>query len=162
MLGRAHIYTKEDELRLGERSDAQEIREISVLEGFRPKVLDSMVSGSGNMSIIDALDSIELLQKEGVDTERIRSTLYSILFFPFFAPLAGMILLYYSPVMARYQNISFITFMGILFALCAWGLFFGLSKLSISGLLIPEVGIVLPLIVLVFVSFGFYRRLIKG
>ncbi len=153
------IIKKPDTLELGgEGLDVQNADRLETLRGFKPKILDNVYETRGVLSIIDAIESIKLLNIEGINTDKIRSVLYSLLMFPLFAPLFGLVICRFAPLQSRYENLSLLAFKAIMLALSSWGLFFALSKLSTSGLINPEVSILLPLVLMMAFSIYSYNK----
>lgn len=138
------------------------IASINILEGFRPRILDSIYERNGAVSIIDAIESMKLLKEQEVNSQKIRGILYSLAIFPLFAPLCMIIIAYYMPTTARYGNLAVSVFVAILGALLAWGFFFALSRLSMSGFIHPEASLLLPMILLGVVSLLFWRAMPKA
>lgn len=133
--------------------------EVDTLDGFRPNILKGIFEDDLSMSILELFSLIKLLKNDHIETNKPRSLLYSLILFPFFAPAVGILLLFLSPNIARFNNLSLTLFLGVLISLSFWGLFFGLSKLSFSGLISPELGVVLPLLIVFFISFVLYNKL---
>lgn len=134
----------------------------TTLHGFKPKILENIYERKGNISIIDAYEAIMLLKEQGVNTQKIRGLFYNLIFFPLFAPLAMICLANFTPNSNRYANLSLVTLEMILAVLMSWGIFFSFSRLSISGLLQPELSILLPIFILCLVSFWALFKMIKA
>lgn len=136
-----------------------EEKELLVLNGFKPKTIDNIYQSNSNYSIVDAIDSLLALKKENLNLNKIKSTLYSLLFFPLFAPLMVMILYYYLPVTGRFFNLALASFIHIIVTLCLWGVLFVLIRFSSNGVIIPEIGIIAPIILLAIFAFKkFYQN----
>ncbi|MRI83382.1 MAG: permease [Nitratiruptor sp.] len=131
---------------------------LVALEGFRPKILDSVYEGKSNISLLDAIYALGLLQKQHVNTTKLRAVIYAQIFFPFFAPLAMIIIFYFVPISARLANLNLFVFGAILFALILWGTLFMLVKLAFNQTLPPEVAILLPIALLSLVAFYLYKK----
>ncbi|MRJ03345.1 MAG: LptF/LptG family permease [Epsilonproteobacteria bacterium] len=145
------IYNLGDRIR-------EERRDLSVLAGFRPKILDSVYEGKSNISLLDALYALTLLQKQHVSTAKLRAVIYSQLFFPFFAPLVMIIIFYFVPVSARLANLNLFVFGAILFSLILWGVLFMLTKLAFNQTILPEIAILLPMALLAVTAFWLYKK----
>ncbi len=135
------------------------ISKLEILEGFRPKVLDSIYQSRPLISIIDAIESLKILSSQNAESDKIRAVLYSLVLVPLFVPFVAMILAYYMPSLARYGNLYLLGFGSIVFALIVWGMFFALGQFSITGIIHPEFGIVLPLGLLIVIALFYYFRL---
>lgn len=158
----AKITTLDSNLEVGKNPlKIEEQKTYETLEGFKPKILDNIYEKQGSVSIVDALEAIWLLKKQGVNTQKLRSSLYALIFFPFFAPLVMVCLARFTPNSNRYANIGGITLGMILGVLIVWGVFFSFSRLSMSGFLPPEVSIILPIGILGLVSLWLFLGLFK-
>ncbi|WP_200762601.1 LptF/LptG family permease [Nitrosophilus alvini] len=142
----------------GSNIEVSQKSELKLLEGFRPKILDTIYEGKTSFSIIDAIEAIILLSKQNVNTDKIKSILYSQLVYPFFAPFLLVILFYFVPISRRFASITLFGFMAILTTLIVWGLLFALSKLSLTGVLPPELAVLFPVSLLGAGAFYLYSR----
>lgn len=142
----------------GQGLSVQELENESALKGFKPRIIES-VANQSSYSIADALLSLFAFGKENVNTTPIRTQLYSLLFTPFFAPFLSLILFVFFPSIGRFFNLAFLSFVLFLCALSFWGLLYLAAKLTQNGLFSPELGIITPIITLIFVSLLlFYRK----
>ncbi len=148
------ITNLDKDLHIGQNPLIVQNRETyATLYGFKPKILENIYEKNGSISIIDAYEAILLFKKQGVNTDKIRGLLYSLIFFPLFAPLVMICLSYFTPNSNRYINLGMMTLGMILGILIAWGIFFSFSRLSMSGFLQPEFSILLPILMLFLASF---------
>ena len=82
-----------------------------------------------------------------------------MIFFPLFAPFMVLILYYYMPVTGRFASLAIASFGAIFISLCIWGVLFLLIRLSINGAIAAELGIILPVIILMlFAGYQFYKH----
>ncbi|CAM2779846.1 LptF/LptG family permease [Helicobacter burdigaliensis] len=139
----------------------EEQTEYKILSGFRPKILDSIYELENGMSILDAYEAIFLLKNQEINTQKMRGVLYSLVFFPFFAPLIMVILAYFVPNSNRYCNLMANALGMILIVLVVWGIFFGFSRLSMSGFLQPEISILGPILLLALSGVWMFFKLSK-
>lgn len=139
-----------------ERSYADE---IVIANSFRPRIIENIKNKDNLYSIIDAIDSINTLKNENINIAKIKSVLYSMIFFPLFAPFMVLILYYYMPVTGRFASLAIASFGAIFVSLCIWGVLFLLIRLSINGAIAAEIGIILPVIILMlFAGYQFYKH----
>lgn len=140
------------EIKLGETAlkISQKAR-MTTLEGFSSKVLETIAQDRPIASVVDAFISLNIANKQGVSSHKIRGILYGLLVIPFFVPLCIAIIAYYIPSLHRYGNLALISFVCIIVALAVWGFFFSLSQLSVAGLIYPEIGLLLPMAILFFI-----------
>ena len=82
-----------------------------------------------------------------------------MIFFPLFAPLAVLVLYYYLPVTGRFFNLALLSFGFFIATLCAWGVLFVLIRFSLNGVIIPELGIIVPITALLgFAAFLVFKH----
>lgn len=147
-------------LLLGQQGlQVEKIPVLKTLKGFRPKVLDTIYQNKPAVSITDAIRSLHVLHHQRADTKKIRGFLYVSILLPFFVPLTAILIAYYTPNLARYENLALLSLKFIILSLILWGLFFALGKFSISGIFLPEVGILLPFVLLLGTALYHYKKL---
>lgn len=56
--------------------------------------MDNVYQSDFSLSIRDGIDALRFFETQGVNTSKIKSTLFYQLFFPFFAPFLSVILFY--------------------------------------------------------------------
>ncbi len=138
--------------------EIREGQEFKVLKDFKPKILDQVYEGKVNLSIVDALEALQLLTRQKVNIERIKSSLYKSFVHPFFVPCLIVIIFFFVPISSRFLNLSLFSFGAILATLLIWSILFTLIELSSSKTLPGEAGIVLPVALLAVTSLYFWRR----
>jgi len=133
-------------------------KELKILEGFRPKVLDQVYEGKVNFTIGDAIDAFILLKDQNVNTDTIKGTLYKIFIYPFFVPFLVVIIFFFVPISSRSLNVSFFSFSAVLATLIVWAILFALVELSNNKTIPSEIGIVLPIIILFLISIRQWKK----
>ncbi|MGG7047453.1 MULTISPECIES: LptF/LptG family permease [unclassified Campylobacter] len=138
-------------LELGsEGLDIQNLSQIDGLKGFKPKSIQSAnAEQASTLNIPDTLDFIFTFKDEGVEINTAKTVFYNLAIFPFFAPFLMMIFYYKLPVAGRFFNLALASFIFVLIALVAWGVLFVLVKFSQSGIVLPEIAILAPVILLI-------------
>jgi lipopolysaccharide export system permease protein len=131
---------------------------LSVLQGFKPKIIENAHQGDVALSIGDALDALRFFNAQGVETGGIKAALFTMILFPLFAPLMVVILYYFLPASARFFNLAVLSFIFVMITLSSWGVLFVLSKFAASGVVLPEIGIALPIFLLAGVALWLYSR----
>jgi lipopolysaccharide export system permease protein len=121
---------------------------IELLKGFKPTVLSSLYEGKSDFSLKDLYDAIYLMNKQKLNTEKLKVIAYNILIFPFFAPLLIVIIFFATPIHSRVKNINIFTFSVLLSSLLVWGVFFALIQLALNGSFSGEFTILLPVFLL--------------
>ena len=156
---KADIITKPDDLTLASLGiTVTQAKDLKILEGFRPKMLDQVYEGKVNFTIKDAIDAILLLEKQNVNTDNIKAALYKIFIYPLFVPCLIVIIFFFVPMSVRFLNVSLFTFGAVLATLLTWGILFFLIKLANNKVISSEVGIVAPIVILVIVAFIQWSR----
>lgn len=131
---------------------------LYTLEGFKPKILDSVYETSGNFSILDAISALVLLEEQDVNTSKIRSSLYYQIASPlYFLPLIVLIFAYTS-FNNRFFAVGKFTSITIASTLILWGVFFMLQKFASSGTLNPEITILFPLFLWYIISYALVKK----
>jgi len=143
------LITKPDDLSLNSPGiKVTQANDLKILKGFRPKMLDQVYEGKVNFTIGNAIDAIILLENQNIDTRTIKGALYKIFIYPFFVPCLIVIIFFFVPMSVRFLNVSLFSFVAILATLLIWGMLMMLLELSNNKTIPSEVGIILPIIVL--------------
>ena len=137
---------------------SEKVDKLQTMENFKPKIMDNVYQSEYALSISDGMDALAFFSAQGVNTNKIKATLFYQLFFPFFAPFLIVILYYKAPVMSRYFNTALISSSFAFIALIVWSGLFLLSRLSANGVLFSEIGILSPIILLSFMGLYFYHK----
>ncbi len=152
-ISEANIIVKPDKLDFNSSGiEVKNKRELAVLHGFRPKILDQVYEGKVNFTISDALEAFVLLNEQNVNTDSIKGALYKIFIYPFFVPCLVVIIFFFVPISSRSLNVSLFTFSAILSTLIIWAIIFAMIELSNNKTISSEVGVVLPVMILFFVA----------
>ena len=135
---------------------------LHTLDGFKPKILDSVYESNSSFSILDAISALTLLDKQNINTDKIRSVLYNQIVIPFFVIPLLLLVYAYTSLNSRFFNISKFTSFSIFGTLIVWGFFFMLFKLTNGGVIVPEISILLPMFLWIVISVFFYNQKIKA
>jgi len=131
---------------------------LYTLEGFEPKIINNVYQGKTQFSIIDAVRTILLLENQDFNTNKIKTTLYSQIFMPFFViPLIIIIFLFTNPS-SRFFNTAAFTSITIFTTLITWGILFLLQKLAFGGIVLGEIAIIMPMVILLIITFYIYNK----
>ncbi len=137
--------------------EERELKNFSLLEGYRPKVVKLIYEGKA-LTLIDGLRAWYLLHRQGLDSSRVRATLYNLLLMPLFALALMPILFFTTRPYQRFVRMERIWIVNLGASLLAWAFFFAMYRLGISGAVDPNLGQLLPLGLLVLFSVLFYLR----
>lgn len=156
---KADIIKKPDDLSLASPGiTVTKAKDLKILEGFRPKMLDQVYEGKVNFTILDAIDAIRLLDKQNINTDNIKAALYKIFVYPLFVPCLIVIIFFFVPMSVRFLNVSLFTFGAVLATLLTWGILFFLIKLANNKVIPSEIGIVVPVVFLFILAYIQWHR----
>lgn len=136
----------------------KESKDLEILKGFRPKMLDQVYEGKVNFTIKDAVDAYILLNAQNINTDTIKSALYKIFIYPLFVPSLVVIIFFFVPISVRFLNVSLFSFGAIISSLMIWAFLFTLIELSNHKTIPSEVGIILPEIILLLIAIRQWRK----
>ncbi len=140
---KTHVY-KKGEL---EKYIIEKKKSIKTLQGYKPKIIESLYEGKA-LNIIDAFNTWQLLNKQNLDSDKIRAALYNKIVVPLFAIALLLILFFKLPFHARMMNIGSVIALSLGATFVIWGILFGLNQMSSNGVLAPEFTSILPIVLL--------------
>lgn len=150
---KADIITKPDDLSFDSLGiKVGEAKDLKILEGFRPKILDQVYEGKVNFTIMNAIEAIILLNQQNINTSSIKAALYKIFIYPFFVPCLVVIIFFFVPISVRFLNVSVFSFAAIFATLMVWGILFMLIELSNNKTIPSEVGVIGPVVILFLIA----------
>lgn len=162
-INEADIITKPDEIDFESQGiQVTTQKELRILEGFRPKMLDQVYEGKVNFTIKDAIDAYLLLKEQNINTDVVKSSLYKIFIYPFFVPSLVVIIFFFVPISVRFLNVSLFSFAAIVSSLIIWAVIFSLIELSSHKAMPSELGIVAPVVVLFLIALRQWRKYRPG
>ena len=135
---------------------------LHTLDGFKPKILDNVYESNSDFSIFDAIAAIVLLNEQSINTEKIRSILYSQTIVPFFIIPLILIIFSFTSLNSRFFNIGKFTSFSIFGTLIVWGFFFMLFKFTRGGVITPELSMLLPMVLWIVISIYIYNKKINS
>ncbi len=133
-------------------------KKIFALKNFKPKIITNVFEGKTSFTIIDAINAIKLLKPQDINIEKIKASLYLMTVFPLFAPFFILISFYYIPISGRFFDTALLGAILIIGSLVLWGMLFILAKITINGIVAPEIGILAPVLFLIFISGFLYFK----
>jgi len=132
---------------------------IYTLNGFKPEVLSSVMEGKHYFTIQDAWLALGVLNLQSIETSKIRAVIYYMVIAPLFAPFLVVIFFLFIPPHARYINSFWTSFTLIGLTLMVWGIIYLLYRISLSGVILPEYGIIPVISTLAILAFlAFIKR----
>lgn len=155
LVKQAKIVNLPQNIKLGEKGlDIKRLGELKTLENFKPKTIENAAAESSAITISDAVDYIQAFKNEGIGLNSVKTTLYNLAFSPFFAPFMVLIIYYFLPVTGRFFNLALKSFIFTIASLCVWGALFVMMRFARNGVISPEIGVLLPVILLS--AYAFY------
>lgn len=140
---KTHIY-ENGEL---SRYTVEHKERIETLEGYKPKIIESLYEGKA-LNIMDAYITWRLLNKQNLNSDKIRAALYDKISVPLFSIALLLILFFKLPFHARMMNVGAVVAFSLAVTFVIWGVLFGLGQMASNGVLIPELTGILPVVVL--------------
>jgi lipopolysaccharide export system permease protein len=107
---------------------------ITTLNGFKPKVIDSVSNLNAALNIFDMIEALFILKNQDIDTERISQLLYATVLIPLMAPLAIIVIFSFLPISARFLDISAFASSTIFAVLGGFGLVSAISKAKFENM----------------------------
>jgi lipopolysaccharide export system permease protein len=140
---KTHIYEK------GElaRYTVAHKKSIKTLSGYKPKIIESLYEGKA-LNIVDAYHTWRLLEKQHLNSDKIRAAFYEKTVMPLFALAMVIILFFKLPFHARMMRFGLVIAMALGATFVVWGVLFGLYQIGSNGVLAPEITAVLPIVLL--------------
>jgi len=140
---KTHHY-KEGQL---EKYTVEHKKNIKTLEGYKPKIIESLYEGKA-LNIIDAFNTWRLLNRQHLNSDKIRASFYDKVVVPLFSLALLLILFFKLPFHARMMNLGGVTALSLGTTFVLWGILFGLNQIGSNGVLAPEWTAVLPIVLL--------------
>ncbi len=140
---KTHVY-KKGKL---EKYTVEYKKSIRTLEGYKPKIIESLYEGKA-LNLIDAFNTWQLLKKQNLDSDKIRAVLYNKTIVPLFAIALLLILFFKLPFHARMINLGYVIALSLGVTFVTWGILFGLNQMGSNGVLAPELSAILPIVLL--------------
>ena len=125
----------------------EHMEKLNTLVGYNPKILNSIYE-ERQLTLYESLIAKKLLNSQGIGTFKVRSDIYGKIIMPLFSIALLMILLFTFPFHARYMNVGAETIKALGGTLFVWGILFALHQMGSTGGILPEVGTILPIVIL--------------
>ncbi|HEY9190805.1 MAG TPA: LptF/LptG family permease [Sulfurovum sp.] len=148
---KTHIYENE----VLKRYTIEHKERIETLEGYKPKIIESLYAGK-SLNILDAYHTWKLLQKQNLNSDKIRAILYDKVVMPLSSMALLLILFFKLPFHARMMNIGAVVALALGATFMIWGALYGLSQVGLNGVLMPELTVILPVVLLIGVALYVY------
>ena len=122
-------------------------KNIKTLEGYKPKIIESLYEGKA-LNVIDAYNTWKLLDKQHLNSDKIRATLYDKIIAPLFSIALLIIIFFKLPFHARMMNFGTVIALSLGVTFVTWGILFGLNQIGSNGVIPPEYTAILPIVLL--------------
>jgi lipopolysaccharide export system permease protein len=129
-----------------------------VLQGFKPEIIDTLLGENTKLTIPASIEAIDFLDKQNLNSKKIKANLFTMVFFPLFAPIVIYGLFFPLPEQRRGTNIALLSSIYVFSILCIWGVLFIMTKITTNGALSAESGILLPIALLAIGSLYLSRK----
>ena len=120
---------------------------VMTLSGYKPKIIESLYEGKA-LNIVDAYNTWKLLEKQHLNSDKIRAALYEKMVMPLFAIALVIILFFKLPFHARMMRFGLVVAAALGVTFISWGVLFGLYQMGANGVITPEAAAVLPIVML--------------
>ena len=122
-------------------------KHITTLKGYKPKIIESLYEGKA-LNIVDAFNTWKLLNKQHLNSDKIRASFYDKVIVPLFSLALLLILFFKLPFHARMMNLGVVISLALGSTFVIWGILFGLNQIGSNGVLPPEITAIVPIILL--------------
>jgi len=140
---KTHIYDKGELVRY----KIEHKESITTLKGYKPKIIESLYEGKA-LNIVDAYNTWRLLDRQHLNSDKIRAAFYDKVIVPLFSIALLVILFFKLPFHARMMNMGGIIALSLGATFMIWGILFGLNQMGTNGVLTPEMTAILPIVLL--------------
>ena len=148
---KTHIYSHGELVKY----TAEYKENIKTLKGYKPKIIESLYEGK-SLNIVDAYNTWKLLNKQHLNSDKIRAVLYAKIVVPLFSIALLVILFFKLPFHARMMNMGVIIASSLGVTFMIWGILFGLNQVGTNGIVLPEVTAILPIVLLFIYAVSIY------
>jgi len=131
---------------------------LSFLKGFKPDILNKLESKQ-SMTLKIAFQTLYLLQKENININFIKTYIYNAIIPPISFVLLIMIIFLKAPIHSRISNISLYISLSLFSAIILWSLFLLVNKMSIGGIISPDLAFITPFVILLSIAIYYFRKI---
>ncbi len=128
------------------------INSLKVLQGYQPKIFRKIYEG-GTFSLRDSFEALNLLERQGLSSNRVKANFYHKLVTPIFALALLVILFYKSPSYHRFVRKEKLLVILLGSSIFTWALLFSIYRLGINGVVPPDWGQIIPILILAIYAF---------
>ena len=131
---------------------------IDLLRGFKPDILNKLESKQA-MTLKIAIESLYLLKKENINVNFIKTYIYNAIIPPLSFILLIIIVFLKSPIHSRISNVSLYIAISVFSAVILWGVFLLIRKMTIAGVISPDIVFITPFVLLLSFTIYYFRKI---
>jgi len=131
---------------------------VELLKGFKPDILNKLES-KVYMTLKIAFQALYLLKKENMNVNFIKTYIYNAIIPPLSFILLIVIVFLKAPIHTRISNTSLYIAVSLFSGIILWSVFLLIRKMAISGVISPDLGFILPFIILLALSVYYFRKI---
>jgi len=130
---------------------------MKLLEEYRPQVIRQIYQGKA-LTLKDGLQAWRLLHRQGLDTNKVKATIYNKIIMPVFSLALLTVIFFRTPPYRRFIRKERIWVYSLGSTMLVWALLFALYRLGINGVVDPDFGQLVPIFVMVAYAGILYRK----
>lgn len=130
---------------------------IKILKNYIPTVVKKIYEGK-SLTIIDGFYAYKLLKEQNLDASKIKSVLYNRIIMPLFALALLGVIFFKTPPYQRFIRKDKLWSSMLGGSLLVWAFLFAMNRLGVNGVIDPNYGQLLPVILLGIYSFYIFKR----
>jgi lipopolysaccharide export system permease protein len=128
------------------------------LKGLKPYILNKLET-KANMTLKEAIEAIYFLKKEDININFIKVYIYNAIIPPLSFLLLMTILFFKAPIHSRISNISIYVLISLMSSILLWTLFLLAKKVSLNGVLSPNILFLTPFTLLLFLAIYYFKKI---
>ncbi len=136
------------------------LQKKEILQGYYPKVVRLLYEGK-RMSIIDGIKALILLKEQNIDSSKVKSSLYTKLVMPLFAPLLIVLIFAFLPLHKRFLSRAKYLLLTMGATLITWTVLYSANMLSLNGVINPDFGQPLIILLLLLLTIIVWKKKVK-
>ncbi len=137
--------------------EVTEKKNLKILEGYKPRVIKLIYEGK-SLRLSDGINAWLLLHRQGLDTNKVKASVYNKTLGPLFALAMIAILFFKIPPYQRFMRKEMVWTVSLGSTLMIWALLFALYRLGINGVISPDIAIPFPVALLCVYSFYLFAN----
>jgi len=128
------------------------------LRGFKPTILNKLES-KHDISLKIAIETLFLLKNSYIDTNFLKTYIYSAIIPPLSFLLLSVLLFLKAPIHSRISNVGLYIFISIFSVIILWGLFLIFKKMALNNILSADIVFLTPFSILLGLTIYYLRKI---